>query len=97
MYRKKSIFPEVNSEQRPILVDKEKDLFAMMRQIGKPTMFMTLSASEIHWLNLLKLLNKLGDYRKDIILTDPMAQLDRSARAKTRGPSDLLHLFQQNG
>ena len=34
--------------------EKKSDLFAMMRQLGKPTVFMTLSASEIHWLPLLK-------------------------------------------
>lgn len=39
--------------------DKKEDLFATMRQIGPPTAFMTLSANETGWNDLLKLLYKL--------------------------------------
>ncbi|GBP91974.1 hypothetical protein EVAR_59368_1 [Eumeta japonica] len=39
--------------------DRKKDLFAMIRQLGPPTAFMTLSANETGWENLLKLLYKL--------------------------------------
>lgn len=38
---------------------RKSELFAMIRQLGKPTVFLTLSASEVHWPNLLKLLAKL--------------------------------------
>ncbi|KAJ8932551.1 hypothetical protein NQ314_014586 [Rhamnusium bicolor] len=33
---------------------RKRDLFAMMQQLGKPTLFLTLGASEIHWMPLLK-------------------------------------------
>ncbi|KAH6940948.1 hypothetical protein HPB50_010644 [Hyalomma asiaticum] len=38
---------------------RKSELFAMIRQLGKPTVFLTLSASEVHWPKLLKLLAKL--------------------------------------
>ncbi|KAK8772606.1 hypothetical protein V5799_024149, partial [Amblyomma americanum] len=38
---------------------RKGELFAMIRQLGKPTAFLTLSASEMHWPDLLKLLKKL--------------------------------------
>ncbi len=39
--------------------ERKRDLFVMMRQLGKPTAFLTLSANEIGWSNLLTLLFKL--------------------------------------
>ncbi|KAL3195147.1 hypothetical protein MRX96_045735 [Rhipicephalus microplus] len=38
---------------------RKSKLFAMIRQLGKPTVFLTLSASEVHWPKLLELLAKL--------------------------------------
>lgn len=38
---------------------RKKDLFAMIRQLGKPTVFLTMSANEISWKWLLKTLHKL--------------------------------------
>lgn len=38
---------------------RKKDLFAMIRQLGKPTAFLTLSASEMHWPDLLQILQCL--------------------------------------
>lgn len=38
---------------------RKRDLFAMIRQLGKPTMFLTLSASETKWPHLLQTLQKL--------------------------------------
>lgn len=40
---------------------RKKDLFAMIRQNGRPTAFMTLSANEIGWTNLIQLLYKLAN------------------------------------
>lgn len=37
---------------------RKQDLFAMMRQLGKPTVFLTLSASETYWLPLLRYIYK---------------------------------------
>ena len=45
---------------------RKKDLFAMIRQLGKPTAFMTLSANEIGWPDLLTLLHKLAEGREDM-------------------------------
>ncbi|XP_047035800.1 uncharacterized protein LOC124641680 isoform X2 [Helicoverpa zea] len=39
---------------------RKRDLFAMLRQLGKPTIFLTLSANEVRWLTLLNLLLKLS-------------------------------------
>lgn len=44
----------------------KKDLFAMIRQLKKPTAFMTISANEIGWLTLLCLLFKLSKNGADI-------------------------------
>ena len=41
-------------------MDRKRELYAMMRQLGKPTMFLTLSASEYQWPGLL---NKLYELR----------------------------------
>ncbi|CAH2100599.1 unnamed protein product [Euphydryas editha] len=40
---------------------RKKDLFAMIRQKGRPTAFMTLSANEIGWTDLIQLLYKLAN------------------------------------
>ncbi|XP_046971063.1 uncharacterized protein LOC124538105 [Vanessa cardui] len=46
--------------------DRKKDVFAMIRQLGPPTTFMTLSANETGWENLLKLLYKLKNEGTEI-------------------------------
>ncbi|RVE40724.1 hypothetical protein evm_014625 [Chilo suppressalis] len=46
--------------------DRKKDLFAMIRQLGAPTAFMTVSANETGWTDLLKLLYKLKNNGADI-------------------------------
>lgn len=40
--------------------EKKKDLFAMMRQLGKPTVFLTMSANEIGWPKLMEILHSLS-------------------------------------
>lgn len=39
--------------------DRRKELFAMIRQLGKPHAFLTLSAAELHWKRLLETLERL--------------------------------------
>lgn len=39
--------------------ERKRDLFAMIRQYGKPTVFFTISANEIGWPKLLQLLHNL--------------------------------------
>lgn len=60
---------------------RKKDLFAMMRQLGKPTMFLTLSASETKWPHLLKILHRLSQEYDGCDLADPMQQLTALQRA----------------
>ena len=46
----------------------KKDLFAMIRQLGKPTWFCSFSAAETQWIHLIKILGRLidnGDYTDD--------------------------------
>jgi hypothetical protein len=38
-------------------MDRKKDLFALIRQLGNPTMFLTMSANEINWPHLLSTLH----------------------------------------
>ncbi|KAL3175810.1 hypothetical protein MRX96_000996 [Rhipicephalus microplus] len=39
--------------------DRRSELFAMIRQLGKPHAFLTMSASEVHWERLLETLQRL--------------------------------------
>ncbi|XP_077536008.1 uncharacterized protein LOC144148333 [Haemaphysalis longicornis] len=39
--------------------DRRKELFAMIRQLGKPHAFLTLSAAELHWDRLIETLERL--------------------------------------
>lgn len=54
--------------------ERKRDLFAMIRQLGKPAAFMTLSANEIGWPDLLQLLHTLSlgtdDVDREIIISD---------------------------
>lgn len=60
---------------------RKKDLFAMIRQLGKPTMFLTLSASEMKWPHLLKQLYRLSEEYTGVDLTDPLRELNALQRA----------------
>ena len=40
---------------------RKKDIFAMIRQLSLPTWFMSLSAADTRWTDLLKMLAKLND------------------------------------
>ena len=57
--------------------DRKRDLFAMIRQLGKPTAFLTISANEIRWPKLISILHRLNDYYKDVNVED----LTRSMRS----------------
>lgn len=46
--------------------DRKRSLFAMIRQLGSPTAFLTMSANETGWTNLLKLLHKLKNNGIDV-------------------------------
>ncbi|EDS32999.1 tetratricopeptide repeat protein, tpr [Culex quinquefasciatus] len=59
---------------------KQKDLFAMVRQLGKPTVFLTMSANEIQWPGLLKALYKLAEKQDRTDLTDPLNELSALER-----------------
>ncbi|GBP70869.1 hypothetical protein EVAR_53533_1 [Eumeta japonica] len=52
--------------------EMKKDLFAMIRQYGKPTVFFTISANEIGWPKLLQLLHNLKN-NSDISVEDVSA------------------------
>ncbi|XP_062540963.1 uncharacterized protein LOC134209005 [Armigeres subalbatus] len=60
---------------------RKQDLFAMIRQLGKPTMFLTLSASETQWPLLLKQLHKLTKEYSGIELVEPLQELNAQQRA----------------
>ena len=59
---------------------RKKEIFAMIRQIGIPTFFITLSPAEIDWIELLIILKKI-ESNGDIILTQEEAvNLERNER-----------------
>lgn len=60
---------------------RKRDLFAMLRQLGKPTCFLTMSANELNWPDLLKILHQFSDKFKDIQVVDPLVELDISKRS----------------
>ncbi|XP_040078914.1 uncharacterized protein LOC120850477 [Ixodes scapularis] len=59
---------------------RKKDLFAMIRQLGKPTAFLTLSASKMHWPDLLQLLQRLRLKPGEIEV--PLEQMNSIYRAQ---------------
>ena len=59
---------------------KKKELFSVIRQLGIPTLFMSLSASEIKNFDLLKILYKL-QYKKPIS-TEEVLNLDMVTKTK---------------
>lgn len=66
----------------PSFIQKnKKDLLAMIRQLGRPTFFMTFSAAETHWIDLLRhLLILRGDFVSNISDSDIQ---DMSFKAKS--------------
>jgi len=48
--------------------DRKRDLFATMRQLGKPTVFLSMSANEIGWTDLIKTLHRLRN--NGLLLSD---------------------------
>lgn len=60
---------------------RKRDVFAMIRQLGKPTMFLTLSANEIRWPHLLTVLHKLSNGSSDAGVANIMQQLTALQRA----------------
>jgi hypothetical protein len=52
---------------------RKQDVFAMNRQLGKPTMFLMLSTSEVRWSHLLQVLCKL---QGETGVTDPLKELN---------------------
>lgn len=61
---------------------RKQDLFAMIRQLGKPTMFLTISANEIRWPHLLNILHKFSKDSTGQDLTDPMNELRAFKRSQ---------------
>jgi hypothetical protein len=57
--------------------NRRNDLFAMLRQLGKPTMFLTMSANEVRWPNLVCTLHRLNDYYKHIADVTAQNVLDK--------------------
>ncbi|GBN98583.1 hypothetical protein AVEN_237272-1 [Araneus ventricosus] len=51
-------------------MNRKNELFAMIRQLGKPTVFLMMSAIEIRWSHLLVILHRLNNYYKHIIDLD---------------------------
>ncbi|VDI73405.1 Hypothetical predicted protein [Mytilus galloprovincialis] len=56
----------------PYYQNKQKELFAILRQLGLPTFFATFSAAETQWLDLLCILAK-KEYKRDIFVEETIA------------------------
>lgn len=61
-------------------MSRKKDLFAMLRQLGKPTFFLTLSASEHTWSDLLCLLYRLKERKEWTSDEDPVVSMGPDLR-----------------
>ncbi|XP_076461676.1 uncharacterized protein LOC143294132 [Babylonia areolata] len=59
---------------------RQKDLFAMIRQLGKPTFFATFSAAETRWFDLLRVLYRM-EHNEDIT-DDELQKLTWQERSK---------------
>jgi hypothetical protein len=71
--------------------ERKEDVFAIIRELGEPTMFLTLSASEVHWPHLLKILCEL---QGETGVTDPLKELN-AIRWSQLVNEDLRDLLQQ--
>ena len=59
---------------------QKKDVFAMIRQLGIPTLFLSFSANDLHWSELIVTLGKLVDKKDytDAVATDSLSWETRS-------------------
>ena len=48
----------------PYFEKAKKDLFAMIRQLGPPTLFCSFSSAETQWIHLLRILGQLVDNKR---------------------------------
>ncbi|KAG5864679.1 hypothetical protein JTB14_001610 [Gonioctena quinquepunctata] len=53
------VFDEDGDNSAFYWAERKRDIFAMMRQLGKPTIFFIISANEIGWPKLLRLLHNI--------------------------------------
>ena len=73
---------------------KKKDVFAMIRQLGLPTLFMTFSAAESKWGALLVILKKVIDH-VDITMEDAKAmKYEEKARLIRSDPITCARYFE---
>ena len=67
------------------LTSRKKDVFAMMRQLGTPNAFLTMSANETRWPHLIRTLHRLSKAYKclgdEIPLDEIFEKLDTYERA----------------
>jgi hypothetical protein len=61
-------------------MSRKKDVFAMIRQLGKPTLFLTLSANEYSWPDLLRILYRLEKGREWTGEGDPVTSMSSDLR-----------------
>lgn len=62
-------------------MSRKKDLFAMIRQLGKPTVFLTLSSSECTWPDLLVMLYRLKHGKDWAGNGDPATEMSSDMRS----------------
>ena len=60
---------------------RKKDLFTMMRQLGEPSVFLTMSANEIRWTHSLKTLHRIKNQYGNIV-EDPIRKFSAADREK---------------
>ena len=64
----------------PAFWQKQKELMSMIRQLGCPTFFLTLSAAETKWPKLLRIMKEIFDDVK--LPTDAVPELQWNERAE---------------
>jgi hypothetical protein len=77
-------------------MDLKKDLFSLIRHLGKPTMFLTKSANEIKCPDLLSTLHRINDLYKVITVQVAMVDLDpETQHSSKRRSRHLIYIFPQ--
>ena len=63
----------------------KSDLFALIRQLGPPTLFLTISANDLGWIDLYEVMKKVG-----VHLPGPASELTSSQRAKLLSANPVI-------
>ena len=74
------------------LETRKKDVFAMIRQLGLPTWFMSLSSADTRWSDLLNMLSALN-YCTELSVEEISSMTWEQKKINTERPCNMFTLF----